>query len=64
MHADHGTTYEEFFSYEVVATFLVNPYFKREFRLEFPSLLSANEVDVYPGTKIRSKGKKAIIRVK
>ena len=34
--------------------------FKGEFRLEFAFLLlSANEVDVYPGTRLRSGGKKA-----
>ena len=34
--------------------------FKGEFRLEFAFLLlSANEVDVYPGTRVRSEGKRA-----
>ena len=32
----------EFFSYKVVATILVNPYFKKEFRLEFAFLIKRN----------------------
>ena len=45
-------------------TILVNPYFKREFRLDFAFLLRANEVDIYPGTRLRSRGKKAKSGVK
>ena len=40
---------KEFFSYEVVASILVNPYFKEEFRLEFAFLIKRKWSRRLPG---------------
>ena len=55
---------KEFFSYKVVATILVNPYFKQEFRLEFAFLIKRKWSRCLPWDQTPQWREEGKIRVK